>query len=166
MSETTPKLAKVLTISDGVMAGTRSDRSGAALIELLGANGFEIAEHAVTADGVEAVAEALVRLSDGFCGLIVTTGGTGFTARDLTPEATKSVLEREAPGFAEYMRSVNPLGMLSRGVAGIRGKSLILNTPGSPGGAREMLAAVIAHVPHAIALLGDPASVHPSPQES
>ena len=89
------------------------------------------------------------------------TGGTGFTARDLTPEATLAVIGREAPGFAEAMRAVNPLGMLSRGVAGVRGTALILNTPGSPKGAVEMLAAVIGYLPHALALLGDPHAKHP-----
>ena len=159
-------MAKVLTVSDGVIAGTRSDRSGQALVELLREFNFAVVEHAVSPDGIEPVANSLRDLCAGFAGVVVTTGGTGFTARDLTPEATKLVIEREAPGFAQYMRAVNPLGMLSRGVAGILGQVLILNTPGSPSGATEMLAAVIEHVPHAIALLSDPASVHLTPKNS
>ena len=110
--------AKVLTVSDGVMAGTRDDRSGRALVERLAAEGFEVVDHRVVADGRDTVGEAVVELAEGFAGLIVTTGGTGFGPRDLTPEGTRVVLDREAPGLAEAMRLVNPLGRLSRGVAG------------------------------------------------
>jgi molybdopterin adenylyltransferase len=145
--------AKVLTVSDGVVAGTREDRSGAALEERLAAAGVTVAERAVTADGVEAVAEALRRLSAGFAGLVVTTGGTGFGPRDLTPEGTRAVLEREAPGLAEAMRLVSPLGRLSRATAGTVGQCLVLNTPGSSTGAVECLDAVLDVVPHALDLL-------------
>jgi molybdenum cofactor synthesis domain-containing protein len=145
--------AKVLTVSDGVVAGTREDRSGAALGDRLGAAGFEVVGRHVSADGAEAVAEALRALADGFAGLIVTTGGTGFGPRDLTPEGTRAVLEREAPGLAEAMRLVNPLGRLSRAAAGTVGRALVLNTPGSPRGAVECLDAVIDVVPHALDLL-------------
>ncbi len=145
--------AKVLTVSDGVVAGTRDDRSGTALVDHLGAAGFEVVGRAVSADGVEAVAEALGALADGFAGLIVTTGGTGFGPRDLTPEGTRSVLDREAPGLAEAMRLVNPLGRLSRAAAGTMGRALVLNTPGSSTGAVECLDAVIDVVPHALDLL-------------
>ena len=145
--------AKVLTVSDGVVAGTRDDRSGTALVDRLGAAGFEVVGRAVSADGVEAVAEALGALADGFAGLIVTTGGTGFGPRDLTPEGTRSVLDREAPGLAEAMRLVNPLGRLSRASAGTMGRALVLNTPGSSTGAVECLDAVIDVVPHALDLL-------------
>jgi len=145
--------AKVLTVSDGVVAGTREDRSGAALAARLDEAGFEVVERAVTADGTEAVAEALARLSDGFAGLVVTTGGTGFGPRDLTPEGTKAALEREAPGLAEAMRLVSPLGRLSRGVAGTRGTTLVLNTPGSSKGAVECFDVVADVVPHALDLL-------------
>jgi molybdenum cofactor synthesis domain-containing protein len=119
----------------------------------LTAGGFDVVAHETTGDGVEAVTEALIRLCDGFAGLVVTTGGTGFGPRDLTPEGTRAVIEREAPGLAEAMRLVNPLGRLSRGVAGTRGRALILNTPGSPAGAVECLGAVADVVPHALALL-------------
>jgi molybdenum cofactor synthesis domain-containing protein len=145
--------AKVLTVSDGVMAGTREDRSGAALAEALAAAGFEVVERAVVADGVASVAGALSRLAGSFSGVVVTTGGTGFGPRDQTPEGTREVIERDAPGLAEAMRLVSPLGRLSRAVAGVRGRSIILNTPGSPSGAVECLQAVIDVLPHAMDLL-------------
>lgn len=145
--------AKVLTVSDGVVEGTREDRSGAALAERLVAAGFEVVERRVTADGVESVAGALRELTAGFAGLVVTTGGTGFGPRDLTPEGTLAVLERQAPGLAEAMRLVSPLGRLSRAVAGTAGQAVVLNTPGSSKGAVETLEAVIDVVPHALDLL-------------
>ena len=145
--------AKVLTVSDGVVHGTREDRSGAALVEQLTGAGYEVVDHVVTADGTTNVAGALVAMADGFAGLIVSTGGTGFAPRDLTPEGTRTVVEREAPGLAEAMRLVNPLGRLSRGLAGTRGTSLIINTPGSTGGAIECLEAVLDVLPHALRLL-------------
>lgn len=145
--------AKVLTVSDGVMAGTREDRSGPALVDQLTAAGFTVVDHRVVADGRESVGEAVVELAEGFAGLVVTTGGTGFGPRDLTPEGTLVVLDRQAPGLAEAMRAVSPRGRLSRGVAGTRGTALILNTPGSPAGATENLAAVLDVVPHALLLL-------------
>jgi molybdenum cofactor synthesis domain-containing protein len=145
--------AKVLTVSDGVVAGTRDDRSGAALAERLAGAGFEVVERRVTADGVEAVATALAELTRAFAGLVVTTGGTGFGPRDLTPEGTRAVIEREAPGLAEAMRLVSPLGRLSRAVAGTVGQALVLNTPGSSKGAVETLDAVLDVVPHALDLL-------------
>jgi molybdenum cofactor synthesis domain-containing protein len=152
--------AKVLTVSDGVVAGTREDRSGAALVAVLQANGFDVVETSVVADGVVSVAGALSRLASSFAGVVVTTGGTGFAPRDQTPEGTREVIERQAPGLAEAMRLVNPLGRLSRGVAGIRGRAIILNTPGSPRGAAECLGAVIDVLPHALALLGDQPTQH------
>jgi molybdopterin adenylyltransferase len=146
-------LAKVLTVSDGVVAGTREDKSGVALVARLTEATFDVVEHRVVADGRENVGEALADLADGHGGLIVTTGGTGFGPRDLTPEGTKVILDREAPGLAEAMRLVNPLGRLSRGLAGTRGTALIINTPGSTGGAIECLEAVLDVLPHAIRLL-------------
>jgi molybdopterin adenylyltransferase len=145
--------ARVLTVSDGVAEGTRDDRSGDALVERLAAAGFAVDRRAVCADGTESVASALRDLCAGFTGLVVTTGGTGFGPRDLTPEGTKAVLDREAPGLAEAMRLVNPLGRLSRAVAGTVGSALVLNTPGSTSGAVETLDAVLDVVPHAVALL-------------
>jgi molybdenum cofactor synthesis domain-containing protein len=99
------------------------------------------------------VAAALRELSSSFAGLLVTTGGTGFSPTDLTPEATRSVIEREAPGLAEAMRAVSPLGRLSRGVAGAVGQCLVLNVPGSPKGAMESLEAIADVLPHALELL-------------
>jgi molybdopterin adenylyltransferase len=154
MSDTAaPLQAKVLTVSDGVVAGTREDRSGAALVDRLTVAGFDVCEHGVVADGRETVGEALVDLAEGFAGLIVTTGGTGFGPRDLTPEGTRIILDREAPGIAEATRAVSPLGRLSRGVAGTRGAALIINTPGSTNGAIESIDAVLDIVPHALRLL-------------
>jgi molybdenum cofactor synthesis domain-containing protein len=153
--------AKVVTVSDGVVAGTREDLSGSALEEALTGAGFVVVERSVVADGIASVAGELARVSASFTGLVVTTGGTGFAPRDQTPEGTKEVLEREAPGVAEAMRLTNPLGRLSRGVAGTRGRAVIINTPGSPKGAVECLAAVLDILPHAIDLLEDRSSSHP-----
>ena len=146
-------VAKVLTVSDGVIAGTREDRSGEALAATLAAAGYEVVERRVVADGIDTVSEALAEMSTGFEGLIVSTGGTGFTERDLTPEGTRAAIEREAPGLAEAMRLVNPLGRLSRGVAGIIGRTIVLNTPGSTKGCVECFEAVADVLPHALALL-------------
>lgn len=153
--------AKVVTVSDGVTSGTREDRSGAALEETLTAAGFEVVERSVVPDGVAAVAGELARTSASFHGLVITTGGTGFAPRDQTPEGTREVIERDAPGLAEAMRLVSPLGRLSRGVAGIRGRSIILNTPGSPRGAVECVEAVLDVLPHALDLLAEQATHHP-----
>ena len=146
-------LAKVITVSDGVAEGTRQDKSGGALVELLTAAGYDVVAHTVSADGVDAVARSLEAACADFAGLVVTTGGTGFGPRDLTPEGTCAVLEREAPGLAEAMRLVSPLGRLSRAVAGTLGQSLVLNTPGSTTGCVECLGAVLDVVPHALELL-------------
>ena len=152
--------AKVLTVSDGVADGTRDDESGRALVAQLGEAGFDVVDHQVTADGRDAVAAALTDLAADFAGLIVTTGGTGFAPRDQTPEGTLQVLERQAPGLAEAMRLVSPFGRLSRGVAGVRQRCLVLNTPGSPKGCVEQLAAVLDVLPHALALLHEEPTSH------
>lgn len=146
-------LARVLTVSDGVAEGTRDDRSGDALVARLTDAGFEVDRRELCADGIDNVAAALRDLCGGFAGVVVTTGGTGFGPRDLTPEGTKAVLDREAPGLAEAMRLVNPLGRLSRAAAGTVGQALVLNTPGSTNGAVETLEAVLDVVPHALSLL-------------
>lgn len=145
--------AKVLTVSDGVVDGTREDRSGEAVEVRLTDAGFVVVDRLVVADGVESVARALRGLADGFAGLVVTTGGTGFGPRDLTPEGTRAVLDREAPGLAEAMRLTSPLGRLSRQLAGTIGESLVLNLPGSTSGCVECLDAVLDVVPHALQLL-------------
>ncbi|HUP85085.1 MAG TPA: molybdenum cofactor synthesis domain-containing protein [Acidimicrobiales bacterium] len=156
-------LAKVLTVSDGVVAGTREDTSGRVLVDALASAGFDVVDRQVVADGTDSVASALRSLTHGFAGVVVTTGGTGFAPRDETPEGTRLVLDREAPGLAEAMRLVNPLGRLSRGVAGIVGSAIVLNTPGSPKGAVECFAAVADVVPHALALLAAVETEHPAP---
>jgi molybdenum cofactor synthesis domain-containing protein len=152
--------AKVLTVSDGVVHGTREDRSGTALVERLAAEGYAVVDQRVVADGADTVADALREMAGGFAGVIVTTGGTGFTPRDLTPEGTRAVVEREAPGLAEAMRLVSPLGRLSRGIAGIRGRAIILNTPGSTKGCVEQLEAVLDVLPHALRLLAEAPTSH------
>lgn len=152
--------AKVLTVSDGVVHGTRDDLSGRALVEYLLEHGFEVVDHRVTADGADLVAAALIEMCHGYAGLVVSTGGTGFAPRDQTPEGTRSVIEREAPGIAEAMRLCNPLGRLSRGLAGIRGQAIIVNTPGSTKGCVEQLDAVIDVLPHALRLLADTDTSH------
>jgi molybdopterin adenylyltransferase len=160
MSDDTPLRAKVLTVSDGVVHGTREDRSGAALVQQLTTAGYDVVDHQVVADGADSVAAALTAMTERFAGVIVTTGGTGFAPRDLTPEGTRAVVEREAPGLAEAMRLVSPLGRLSRGIAGVRGQALILNTPGSPKGCVEQLDAVLDILPHALRLLSETPTEH------
>jgi molybdenum cofactor synthesis domain-containing protein len=150
--------AKVLTVSDGVADGTRDDKSGRALVERLTGAGYEVADHRVVADGVDNVAGALRDMATGFAGLIVTTGGTGFGPRDLTPEGTRAVVERESPGFAEAIRRVSDeggrgFGMLSRAVSGTIGATLVCNLPGSASGAVEGLDVLLPVVPHALDLL-------------
>jgi molybdenum cofactor synthesis domain-containing protein len=158
----TPLRAKVLTVSDAVIAGTRQDRSGPALADRLAEAGWRVVDRWAVADGEGPVSRALETLADGFCGVIVTSGGTGFGPRDLTPEGTRKVLEREAPGLAEAMRAANPdKGRLSRGVAGTYGRCIVLNTPGSPAGAVECLEAVLDVLPHALALLAGERDGHP-----
>lgn len=152
--------AKVLTVSDGVVHGTRDDASGRALVAQLTQAGFDVVEHRVTADGTDNVAETLTAMCSGFAGVIVSTGGTGFAPRDQTPEGTRRVIEREAPGLAEAMRLVSPLGRLSRGIAGINGQVIVCNTPGSPKGCVEQLGAIIDILPHAIRLLADAPTQH------
>jgi molybdopterin adenylyltransferase len=155
--------AKVLTVSDGVAAGSRDDKSGTALVARLRDAGYDVAAHEVTADGRDPVADALRALTAGFAGLVVTTGGTGFGPRDLTPEGTRAVIEREAPGLAEAMRRASDrgdraFGMLSRGVCGAVGQALICNLPGSSTGAVECLETALPALPHALELL---AGEHP-----
>ena len=162
--------AAVVTVSDGVSRRTREDASGDLAEELLRGAGFDVGAREVVPDE-RAVIEAMLRdLTDrGGFGLVVTTGGTGFGPRDVTPEATREVIEREAPGLAELMRldglRQTPMAALSRGIAGSRGSSLIVNLPGSPRGVREGLEALLPVVPHAIELLGGAAGEHPTGHE-
>ncbi len=150
--------AKVLVVSDGVVAGTRTDNAGPKIAARLTEAAFDVLEHAVTPDGVDEVARELRRLTAGFAGLVVTTGGTGFGPRDLTPEGTRMVLEREAPGMAEAMRRASdapgmPFGMLSRGLCGTVGQALVCNLPGSSNGALECIEVILPAIPHALDLL-------------
>ncbi|MFQ5967334.1 MAG: molybdenum cofactor biosynthesis protein B [Acidimicrobiia bacterium] len=158
--------AKVLTVSDRVSAGEAEDRAGPALVARLADLGFP-AEIEVVPDGVESVRSALKGYVSGGIDLVVTTGGTGFGPRDVTPEATSGVIERPAPGLVEAMRAAtfgkNPHGMLSRGVAGIAGSTLIVNLPGSPAGAEESLEVIGLALSHAMALLSGKPTEHQAP---
>ena len=150
------RTAAVLTVSDSCAHGERADVSGPATADLLRQSGFEVTHQDVVADEQEAIEGALVRLCE-HAQLVVTTGGTGIAARDITPEATRAVCSTLIEGIPERMRAEGtaqtPFAMLSRGVCGVRGRSLILNVPGSPNGAVESLRAVLHILPHATDLL-------------
>jgi molybdenum cofactor synthesis domain-containing protein len=154
--------AAVITVSDGVAAGEREDESGALLIELLEGERFEV-EHRVVPDERPQIAAALRELAQR-AQLILTTGGTGVSPRDFTPEATESVLDRRVPGIAEALRAdaikKTPHGLLGRGLAGIRGQALIVNLPGSPGGCRDGFALIKPALPHAVQLISGDHSEH------
>jgi len=156
--------AAVLTVSDGVSAGVRDDTSGDLLEELLREAGFEVERNVVT-DDAEVISDAIRRLSDSGAAVVLTTGGTGFAPRDVTPEATRAVVEREAPGIAEAIRANalarTPHALLSRGVAGLRGATLVVNLPGSPGGCRDGFEVLRPALRHGLELAaGDTATAH------
>jgi molybdopterin adenylyltransferase len=145
--------ARVITCSDAAARGEREDRSGPAIRDLLGGNGFDVDAVVVVADDVEAIATAIENATGDGARLVVTTGGTGIAPRDVTPEATAKVCEKTLPGFGERMRATSPKAALSRAQAATRGAALIINLPGSVSGATESLGAVIDLVPHALDLL-------------
>ena len=154
--------AAVLTVSDGVIAGTRQDESGDLLAALLESDGFEV-ERRVVADEASEIASTLVELAEA-AAVVLTTGGTGVAPRDVTPEATRSVIDREAPGIAEAIRADSltktPHALLSRGVAGVHGRTLVVNLPGSPGGCRDGYAVLRPALAHAVGLLAEAQTAH------
>ena len=159
--------AAVLTVSDGVKAGTRDDLSAAALLDVLATNGYQVTARQVVADETAAISDAITALTEQAV-LVVTTGGTGFGPRDVTPEATRAVLDREAQGLVWLMLRAGleqtPMAALSRAVAGTCGSSLVVNLPGSPRGAVESLSALLPILPHALELLaGDTEHRSPPP---
>jgi molybdenum cofactor biosynthesis protein B len=154
--------AAVLTVSDRVSRGEAEDRSGDALAELLQADGYDVARRVVPDEATE-IAAAIEELADG-AAVVLTTGGTGLAPRDVTPEATRTVLQREAPGIAEALRADSlaktPHGLLSRAVAGVVGRTLVVNLPGSTGGCRDGYAVLRPALGHALSLLRDEPTAH------
>jgi molybdopterin adenylyltransferase len=152
----------VLTVSDGVVHGTREDASGDLLAGLLESDGYEV-ERRVVPDERDQIAAAIGELAAG-AAVVLTTGGTGVAPRDVTPEATRPLLEREAPGIAEAIRADSiaktPHALLSRGVAGVVGRALVVNLPGSPGGCRDGYAVLRPALGHAVALLNESETAH------
>ena len=155
----------VLTVSDSGAAGEREDKSGDVIVDWIGEAGFELAARDLVPDESDLIARSLIQWADeDVADVILTTGGTGFSPRDITPEATRAVVEREAPGVAEAVRAASresfPRSMLSRGIAGIRGSTLIVNLPGSTAGVKDGIETLAPVFEHAVQILRDEPTDH------
>jgi len=158
--------AHVITVSDGAYHGTRDDKSGVALVDLLRSRQFEVGKPEVVPDERDIITSAIIDAADGGARLVITTGGTGLGPRDVTPQATRDAIDYDVPGIAETMRRAGaestPMAAISRGIAGVRRRSLVINLPGSPKGALESLESVMPVLDHALALLAGDTEHKPS----